>query len=372
MSRELRKQIFASAKSLVVKFGSSVLSDDDGSLDEGRIGNLAEQVFALRQSGRLVTVVSSGAIGAGLAEMGLPQRPSNLPQLQACAAVGQTQLMRAFQAALKPRGCHTAQMLLTRGDFDDRTRYLNARNCIHALLDYGAIPIINENDTVSVDEIRLGDNDILAAMVTNMLCADVLILLTVVDGLYSDAAGGEVLDIVTDGESLKHLIDSTRSPLGVGGMATKLEAIASVNAAGESAVIANGRRPDVLTDIVDGKVVGTLFVPTKAKMAGRKRWIGLTSRPRGKLIIDDGAAMAILNRKSMLASGITKVEGNFERGDVVALLDTSGKQLACGLSNYSSDEVDRVKGLKTSQFKDILGEKPYDEIIHVDNMVITD
>jgi glutamate 5-kinase len=281
--------------------------------------------------------------------------------------------MRVFEAALKPRGCHTAQMLLTRGDFEDRTRYLNTRNCIHALFDYGAIPIINENDTVSVEEIRLGDNDILAAMVTNMLRADVLVLLTVVDGLYRDGGRKDIVDVVTDGgQGLGDFVDSSRSALGVGGMATKLEAIRSVNAAGEAAVIANGRRPNVLTDIMAGKKVGSLFVPMKGKMASKKRWIGLTTRPRGKIVIDAGATKAVLARNSLLASGITRVEGKFARGDVVAVVGAAGREIARGLANYSADEVGRVKGLKTSQFEKVLGEKPYDEIIHVDNMAILD
>ena len=246
--------------------------------------------MALEARGLRVAIVSSGAIAAGMGDLGLAKRPDALPQLQACAAVGQARLMMMFDEALKRHGRHAAQILLVRGDVEDRSRYLNIRNSIAALQSYGAVPVINENDTVSVDEIRFGENDILAAMVTNLLRADLLVLLTTVDGVFRDKARKDKFDLVEDMAEVMAAADGTRSSLGSGGMTTKLQAAAKVTAAGEMAAIANGRRPNVLTDLLAGEPVGTLFLPKARKMKARDRWIGLTSRPRGKLIIDAGAA----------------------------------------------------------------------------------
>jgi glutamate 5-kinase len=370
MSRETRQALMARVRSVVVKLGSNVLANEKGLLDESQIVRLVDQVMALQAKGLRVTVVSSGAIAAGMGDLKLSKRPGALPQLQACAAVGQARLMMMFDEALKRHGSHAAQILLVRGDVEDRSRYLNIRNCIAALQEYGAVPIINENDTVSVDEIRFGENDILAAMVTNLLRADLLVLLTTVDGVFRDKARKDRFDLVEDMAEVMAAADGSRSSLGSGGMTTKLQAAESVVAAGEMAAIANGLRPSILTDLLAGEPVGTLFLPKTHKMKARLRWIGLTSRPRGKIVIDAGAARAVRARKSLLASGITGVEGRFEAGDVVALVESGGGTIAQGLANYSSDDVARIKGLKTSQFAAVLGERTYDEVVHADNLVL--
>jgi glutamate 5-kinase len=370
MSREQRTPLMSRVRSVVVKLGSNVLADASGRLDEAQIGRIADQVVALEASGRRVAVVSSGAIAAGLGQLGLEKRPDALPQLQACAAVGQGKLMMMFDRALERHGRHAAQILLVRGDVEDRTRYLNIRNCITALQAYGAVPVINENDTVSVDEIRFGENDILAAMVTNLLRADLCVLLTTVDGVFRDKARRDRFDVVTDMAEVMAAADGSRSALGSGGMPTKLQAAAMVTAAGEMAAIANGRTPGILTDLLAGEPVGTLFLPTACKMGARRRWIGLTRRARGRIAVDAGAARAVAARKSLLASGITGVDGAFDAGDVVAIVDPAGRIIAQGLSNYAACDVDRIKGLRTSRFAEVLGEKTYDEVVHADNLVL--
>ena len=371
MTRETRTTLMAHVKSVVVKLGTNVLANDRGLLDEAQIARIADQVMALESQGRRVVVVSSGAIAAGMDGLALEKRPGALPQLQACAAVGQARLMMMFDNALKRHGRHAAQILLVRGDVEDRSRYLNIRNCITALQAYGAVPVINENDTVSVDEIRFGENDILAAMVTNLLRADLLVLLTTVEGVFRDKARKDRFDVVRDMDEVMAAADETRSALGAGGMATKLQAAAKVVAAGEMAAIADGRRPNVLADLLAGEPVGTLFLPKTEKMTARRRWIGLTSRPRGKILIDAGAAKAVRARKSLLASGITGVEGTFAAGDVIALVDPDGRPLAQGLANYSSEDIDKIKGLRTSRFAAVLGDRTYDEVVHADNLVLT-
>ena len=371
MSRQERQALMGCIRSVVVKLGTNVLADERGLLDPAQVGRIVEQVMALESRGLRVSIVSSGAIAAGMGDLALARRPDALPRLQACASVGQAKLMMMFDLALKAHGRHAAQILLVRDDIEDRSRYLNIRNCIAALHAYGAVPVINENDTVSVDEIRFGENDILAAMVTNLLRADLLVLLTTVEGVFRDKARKDRFDVVRDMDEVMTAADETRSALGSGGMATKLQAAAKVVAAGEMAAIANGRRPDVLVDLLAGEPVGTLFLPKTQKMTARRRWIGLTSRPRGRILIDAGAARALRTRKSLLASGITGTEGTFDAGDVVAIVDPEGRPVAQGLANYSSEDIHKIKGLRTSQFAGVLGERMYDEVVHADNLVLT-
>ena len=371
MSRDTRLSLMGRVRSLVVKLGTNVLADEQGRLDASAIARIADQVMALQGRGLRVTVVSSGAIAAGMGDLALAKRPNALPQLQACAAVGQARLMMMFDNALKRHGRHAAQILLVRGDVEDRSRYLNIRNCITALQAYGAVPVINENDTVSVDEIRFGENDILAAMVTNLLRADLLVLLTTVDGVFRDKARKDRFDVVQDMGEVMAAADGARSSLGSGGMPTKLQAAEKVTQAGEMAAIANGRRAGILVDLLAGEPVGTLFLPKSRKMSARQRWIGLTRRPRGKILIDAGAARAVRARKSLLASGITAVEGMFDAGDVIAIVAPGGQAVAQGLTNYSSDDIARIKGLRTSQFAAVLGDRTYDEVVHADNLVLT-
>src|SRR5438067_10949764 len=319
----VRQEVVALARTVVVKVGTNVLTDDDGTLDRARVQSLADQVQRLRQTGHQVVLVSSGAIGAGVGELGLGKRPTDLRHLQACAAVGQSVLMRAYQEALAPYGVHPAQILLTAGDFDHRARYLNVRNTILSLIEWDCLPIINENDTVSVAEIRFGDNDHLAAMVTNLLQAPLLVLLTNVDGLYAaDPAEDPTAPLLTtvpliDG-AVTGLAGAGRSALGTGGMRSKLRAARLVTASGESVVMANGALPDILDRVFAAEPVGTLFLPHGGAVPAWKRWLGYTARPRGRLVTDAGARAAVETKgKSLLPIGVVQVTGTFGKGDVV-------------------------------------------------------
>jgi glutamate 5-kinase len=296
--------------------------------------------------------------------------------LQACAAVGQGYLMRAYEECLSRHGTQTAQILLTAGDFDNRTRYLNVRNTILTLLEWKCLPIINENDTVSVEEIRFGDNDHLAAMVTNLLQAPLLVLLTVVDGLYaadpqSEPEAAMLTTVPLLDSKVLEMAGAGRSSLGTGGMHSKLRAARLVTMAGESVIIANGTRPGVLDAIFRGEPVGTLFLPQGGTMPAWKRWLGYTARPKGKLIVDAGARRAVEHKgTSMLPIGVVKVTGTFAKGDVVALCDQEGVEFARGLTNYSSADALRIRGLRTEQISAVLGTFPYEEIVHRDNLVV--
>jgi len=356
---------------MVVKLGTNVLADEAGRLDRRLVRSLAGQIARLHKRGLKVSVVSSGSIGAGLGVMGMKRRPTSLPVLQATASVGQPVLIRMFEEGLRRHKLHAAQMLLTRSDFEDRVRYLNIRNTITALHELSAIPIINENDTVAVDEIRYGDNDVIAALTANLIRADLLVLLTVVDGLIG--RDGKQIDAVERvDEEVTALAQATRSSLGSGGMASKLQAIRRVTEAGDFAVIANGRTRGVLTRLLDGQKVGTLFMTAPTKVSARKRWIGWSVRPRGTIVVDDGAAAALRRGgKSLLAIGVTTVRGQFERGDVVRLRDPAGVEFARGLTNYAAGDLQQIKGLRSNQFASVLGEDTYNEVIHRDNLVIT-
>src|SRR5437870_35504 len=321
----VRQEILSQAHTVVVKVGTNVLTAAAGRLDPPRLQALADQIQRIRQSGRKVALVSSGAIGAGIGRLELGTRPTDLRQLQACAAIGQSFLMRAYQECLDRHGAHTAQILLTAGDFDSRARYLNVRNTILMLFEWGVLPIINENDTVSVAEIKFGDNDHLAAMVTNLLQAPLLILLTVVDGLYpidprNDATAVKIDTVPLIDGAVMELAGSSKSALGTGGMRSKLRAARLATAAGESVIIANGLAPGILDALFACEPVGTLFLPHGSTVPAWKRWLGYTARPRGRLIVDAGARNAVQNKgKSLLPIGVVQVVGNFGKGDVVAL-----------------------------------------------------
>jgi glutamate 5-kinase len=372
----VRQEVITLAQTVVVKVGTNVLTGPDGTLDREQLQALSDQVQRLRQSGRKVALVSSGAIGAGLGQLGMPERPTDLRHLQACAAVGQGLLMRAYEECLARYGIHTAQILLTASDFDSRTRYLNARNTILTLFEWNCVPIINENDTVSVAEIRFGDNDHLAAMVTNLLQAPLLILLTVVDGLFAadpktDPAGAPLHTVPRIDGFVMDMAGGSRSALGTGGMRSKLRAARLATAAGESVIIANGRRPGILDALFACEPVGTLFLPHGSTVPAWKRWLGYTARPRGRLIVDAGARNAVQNKgKSLLPIGVVQVVGTFGKGDVVALSDPDGVEFARGLTNYSSSDATKISGLRTEQIGEALGTVPYDEIIHRDNLVV--
>lgn len=364
-----RKKIVEQVRNVVVKIGTNAICDRAGHIDMKVLRSLAGQIVAAMRSGKSVALVTSGAIGAGMGELGMASRPKTLPRLQAAAAVGQGSLMRCFHDVFSKLDMKVAQVLLTRDDFEDRARYLNIRNTLAALGECGVLAIINENDTVAVDEIRFGDNDVIAALVANMLGAELTVFLTNVDGVL---AAGRVLDVIeqVDGKVMS-LAAAGRSGLGSGGMASKLEAARLVVAAGEMAVIANSRQAGAVTRILAGQPVGTVFAPAAKKMSRRRRWIGQASRPAGRIVIDDGAVTALKKRgKSLLPSGVSNVKGRFAKGAVVVVVDSVGRQIARGLSNYSSRQIEKIQGLKTSQIAKVLGDKPYDEVIHRNNMTV--
>jgi glutamate 5-kinase len=363
-----RKALLRDVKSVVVKIGTNALSDGAGTLDHALIGHFAEQVAELRKRGIGVTMVSSGAIGAGMAELKLSGRPKDLPMLQAAASVGQSILMNLFAAAFKPHGIPVGQILVTRAGFENHVRYLNLRNCIHALQRSGCVPIINENDAVAVEEISFGDNDLIAAQVTNLLCADLLILLTVVDGVLD--GNGQTIPVVKDMEDATGHVNATKSSRGTGGMGSKLMAAGTVKTAGEPVLIANGKRRNVIVDLLNGVEHGTLVVPGSKRLSARSRWIGLTAKTKGTLVVDAGCVRALEQNKSLLAVGVVAVKGEFGRGDAVAIENEAGQVIARGLSNYSHEEVGKIKGHRTSEFGGLLGaETYYDEVIHRDNLV---
>lgn len=373
----LRQEVAATAHTVVAKVGTRVLTAADGTLDLARVQAFAGQLAQLTAAGRRIALVSSGAVGAGVGRLRLPRRPTGLAQLQAVAAVGQSRLIEAYNAALQAHGRCAAQVLLTADDLNDRTRYLNVRNTLHALFEYGAVPIINENDTVRVDELQrtVGDNDRLAAVVANLLRAPLLVLLSDVEGLYDRPPGdpeAKVLPVVEDIDHVRGLaVASPAGGLSRGGMASKLEAARMVTSAGECAVIASGRREGVLGDLLEGKQVGTLFLPQGGAVRSRKRWIGSAVHPRGRLRLDEGACRALVERgRSLLAVGVRGVEGTFARGDLIALVDEGGVEIARGLTNYASEEISQIAGRTTDQIAAALGHCPYDEVVHRDNLAL--
>ncbi len=376
MANADRKLIVDRADVVVVKVGTNVLADETGTLDRSRIQALADQIGRIHSGGRRVVLVSSGAIGAGVGRLGLARRPGDLPHLQACAAVGQSALVQIYQECLVPHGLQAAQILLTAGDFDNRVRYLNVRNTILTLFEYDCLPIINENDTVSVAEIKFGDNDHLAAMVTNLLRAPLLILLTNVDGLFSSdprtTPEAKLIDKVPHiDRAITDMASGNKSVLGSGGMKSKLRAARLVTAAGEAVIMANGSLANILDRIFAGESIGTLFLPHGEDVPARERWLGYTARPRGKLLVDDGARQAIEKHgKSLLPIGVTTVEGSFGKGDVVAICDKDGIEFARGLTNYSSTDAERLRGLNSEQITRAIGKLPYVELVHRDNLVV--
>ncbi len=360
----------------MIKVGTNVLSDPRGRLDPMRMAELARQIAELKNAGKQIVLVSSGAIGAGVGRLGLPGRPTDLPGLQACAAVGQCFLMRAWEDAFSPHKLPTAQILLTAGDFDNRPRYLNARNTILTLLEWGAIPIINENDTVSVAEIRFGDNDTLAAMVAGLIRAPILVLLSVIDGLlesdpHTDPTA-KVLKWVPDiDDSVLERAGVSKSSLGSGGMKSKLKAARMATIAGTSVFMAKGTDPGILQEIFSDVEKGTHFLAKEVGLPSWKRWIGYTAQPRGTIKLDAGAAKALVaHGKSLLPIGITEVTGTYHKGAVVSLLDPNGMEIARGLSNYSALDTGRIKGLRTDEITAKLGSCAYVEVVHRDNLVV--
>src|SRR6267378_382821 len=361
---------------LVVKVGTSLIAEPGTGPDPDRIAALAAEIAGARD-GREVVLVSSGAIVTGMARLALPARPRSIPEKQAAAAVGQSALMWHYEAAFKRHGIPVGQVLLTAQDIGDRARYLNARNTLLALLRFGVLPIVNENDTVAVEEIKVGDNDNLSALVASLIEADLLVLLTDVDGLYTDdpavnreARKLETVDAVTD--EITRLARDREDPISVGGMATKLQAARKAAAAGVPMIIASGREPGVLRRVLDGESVGTYFAPKADRLGARKRWIAFAVPPQGRLTVDAGALTALTQRgKSLLPSGIVEIEGDFDSGEVVALLGgAGGKEFARGVVNFDATELRKIRGAKTQEIEHRLGYKSFDEVIHRDNLVI--
>lgn len=373
----LRKRLLSSTKRIVVKVGSGVLTGSDG-LNTTVIDHLSTDICAIRKKGIEVILVSSGAIAAGLRKIGMSRRPQSLSQQQAMAAIGQSSLIMAYEDAFGRRGYKVAQILLTRDDLTHRRRYLNARNTIFTLLSWKIIPIINENDTVVVDEIKFGDNDNLSAMVTNLTESQVLVNLTNIDGLFDKDprthADAILLDVVEKVDrKLARSASTIPGFLGTGGMATKLKAAQNMALRGVPTIIANGLKPGILTRIFSGKKEGTLFVPRAVPLCSRKHWIAFTKSPKGKMVIDRGAEKAILNQgKSLLPSGIMDVEGRFSMGNSVLLINEAGKEIAVGMVNYHSGDIKKILGAKSTEIQSRLGFKHDDEVIHRDNLVLTE
>jgi glutamate 5-kinase len=367
-----------SARRVVVKAGSRVLVRQDGKPELRRMRALVADLARLRRDGREVVLVSSGAIGAGMQALRMKRRPTSLPDLQMAAAVGQSRLMAAYDKLFSAQRCRIGQVLLTHDDLKDRRRHLNARNTMMSLMRNGIIPVVNENDVMAVDEIKFGDNDLLAALVALLVEADLLILLTTVDGYQAPGKGKRMRRVSrltgVGPDQLQHAGDKG-SDLSTGGMESKLQAANLVAQVSAPVVIANGRTPGILRAVMNGRDVGTLIrgegESAQALLAGRKRWIAFFHRAQGALIVDDGAREAIESKgRSLLPIGIRDVEGHFASGTVVNIRTQQGAVVGCGVVDYSSEQIRRIKGRKTDEIAAILGSKDYDEIIHRDNMVV--
>jgi len=364
------------ARRWVIKIGSSLLTAKGQGLDRAAIADWCAQIAALRAEGRQIVLVSSGAVAEGMARLGLKKRPTDIHELQAAAAVGQMGLVRAWELGFEAHGLHAAQILLTHEDVADRGRYLNARGTLKTLLDLGVVPVVNENDTVATDEIRLGDNDTLGAMTANLIEADLLVILTDQDGLFdSDPRSNPDAKLVSEASladpMLALMAGDSKGVLGRGGMRTKLSAAHIAARSGATTVIAHGRAHEALLQIGRGQQVGTLLKPAQGVMAARKRWIAGQLQVRGQFHLDEGAAQVLRGQgKSLLPVGVKRVVGTFERGDLVACLDPGGQEVARGLSNYSSAEAQRILGARRDDLAQRLGYVGEPEMIHRDNMVL--
>jgi glutamate 5-kinase len=373
----MRKALLQQVKRVVIKVGSRVLTVDGGGLDHGAIARLCDEIASLRRLGLEVILVSSGAVAAGRDALRTAEYPLTIPQKQAAAAVGQPLLMQAYQQACTQHNVVTAQILLTADDLANRNRFLNARTTLEALLGAGVLPVINENDSVAVAEIKFGDNDNLSALVTSLAEADLLLILTDIAGLYtanpnSDPDARLIPLVRSITRDIERMAGESGSSVGTGGMATKVSAAKKAARFGVPTILAPGKQTGIITAILAGDEVGTVFLPAKdGLMNRRKHWIAYTLRPTGKLLVDAGARKALLeNGTSLLPSGITGVEGRFERGSCVRVCGPDGVEIARGLSDYSSGEVARLAGHKSSKIEEILGYRYGDEVVHRDNLVL--
>ena len=371
-----RTDTLKNVRRIVLKIGSGVLTREGSGLDDTIVAGIAEQVARLRQKGREVIIVSSGAIAAGRRQLGLEERPRTIPQKQATAAVGQSRLMHAYEDAFAPHGFTVAQLLLTRDDLANRRRFLNARATIDTLLGYGVIPVINENDTVAVDEIKFGDNDNLSALVTNLADAHLLVILTDIDGFYdADPRSNPEARLVHLVKKITREVEQaaggTGSTVGTGGMATKVAAARRAGQYGVPTFMLNGTRPELIAAALAGEEVGTLFLPAGKSLSSRKHWIAHTLRPAGRIIVDAGARDALAGHgRSLLPSGVVEVVGSFDRGACVRVCGPDGVEIARGIADYSHAEVRAILGRRSSEIEEILGYRYSDEIIHRDNLVV--
>ena len=368
--------MIAQAKTLVVKVGSALVTDEGRGLDAAAIARWAAQVAELRKLGRRVILVSSGAIAEGMQRLGWTRRPRAMNELQAAAAVGQMGLIQCYESCFRGHGLHTAQVLLTHADMADRQRYLNARSTLRTLLDMGVIPVINENDTVVTDEIKLGDNDTLGALVTNLLEADALVILTAQAGLYdADPRTHPKARLIEEAQAgdpaLESMAGGTGSTLAKGGMLTKVLAAKRAARSGAHTVIASGREPDVLVRLAKGERIGTLFTARTVPLAARKQWLADHLTLTGRLRLDAGAVKALArDGKSLLPIGVVDVSGDFVRGEVVGCIDPEGREVARGLVNYSAEETRRIMRHPSGEIESILGYVDEPELIHRDNLVL--
>lgn len=370
---ETRKSL-KDCQRLVIKVGSSTITHGSGQINLSRLEKLARELADLHNEGRDVLLVSSGAVAAGIGRLGHRDYPKTLPLKQALAAVGQGTLLHLYEKFFAEYGKDIAQVLLTKDDFDERLRYLNARNTLTTLLQLGAIPVINENDTVVVEEIRFGDNDTLSALVAEIVDADLLVILTDIDGLYNDDPHVNTqAELYWELEEIPSILEKGLRGKGnkfsSGGMYTKLLAARTAMASGIPMVVANGQEPGVVRRIIDGQRMGTLFKPKEGRMQARKRWIAFGSQTHGTVSVDTGAVDALVKKgKSLLPSGVFAVEGDFERGNVVSVKTVEGNEIGRGMVNYSADEIRAIMGRKSGEIARILGSKDYDEVIHRNNL----
>ncbi len=368
--------VIANSKRLVVKVGSSLVTNSGAGLDHEAIATWAAQIAGLKAMGREVVLVSSGAIAEGMQRLGWKKRPSAVHELQAAAAVGQMGLVQVYETCFRKHGLHTAQILLTHDDLADRKRYLNARSTLRTLLELNTIPIINENDTVVTEEIRFGDNDTLGALVANLIDADALVILTDQTGLYSadprkDPAATLIGEARAGDPALEAMAGGAGSDIGRGGMLTKILAAKRAARSGAHTVIAWGREPDVLIRLAQGEAIGTQLIAGEMKTVARKQWLADHLQVGGKLTLDDGAVNALRKEgKSLLPIGVTTISGDFERGEVVTCLDAQGHEIARGLVNYSAQETQQILRRSSTEIESVLGYVDEPELIHRDNLVL--
>jgi glutamate 5-kinase len=372
-----RKKVTSATQRIVIKIGSSVLAGRRG-LDLGVINRLCDEISMLREQGRQVVIVSSGAIASGIHKVGLREMPKTIPQKQAAAAVGQGSLIQAYEEAFSRYDLRVAQVLLTSDDLTNRRRYLNARHTLQTLLEWGIIPIVNENDTVVVDEIKFGDNDNLSALIAQLIEADLLVALTDMEGLYDadprQSHEAKVIPVVHRiDRQVEGFAGHRPGGLGTGGMPSKLMAAKKVTAAGVPMIIGNGRNRYVLKEIFDGEEVGTLFLPAQRRLPSKKQWIAHALKPQGEVILDAGAAKALkLRGKSLLPTGIVEVRGSFELGAPVRCLSSEEEVIGIGLVNYGAEEIKKIMGVRSNRIEEVLGYKHSDEVIHRDNFVLSE